>query len=89
MGRLKRPLLGMPVSIRKQWISATETSSGFVGLPKSTLNWSMLDDKVCRYWLGVESDCRELRRSLVRRILVEAFPVEWIAVRIAQHARDF
>ena len=30
IGRLNSPLLGMPVSIKKQWISLTETSSGLV-----------------------------------------------------------
>ena len=30
IGRLKSPMLGMPVSIKKQWISLTETSSGLV-----------------------------------------------------------
>ena len=44
IGRLNNPLLGMPVSIRKQWISLTETSSGLAGLPKSVLNCSTLVD---------------------------------------------
>ena len=48
IGKLNNPLLGMPVSIRKQWISLTETSSGLVGLPKSDLNCSMLVDSVWR-----------------------------------------
>ena len=55
IGRLNSPLLGMPVRIKKQWISLTETSSGLVGLPKSVLNCSTLVDSVWRNRLRVES----------------------------------
>ena len=57
IGKLNKPLLGMPVSIRKQWISFTETSSGLAGLPKSVLNCSTLVDSVWRNRLRVESPC--------------------------------
>ena len=57
IGRLNSPLLGMLVSIKKQWISLTETSSGLVGLPKSVLNCLTLVDSVWRIRLRVESPC--------------------------------
>ena len=57
IGRLNRPLRGMPVGIRKQWISFTETSSELAGLPKSDLNFSAFVDSVCRKRLRVESPC--------------------------------
>ena len=88
IGKLNKPLLGMPVSIRKQWISLTETSSGLAGLwlPKSDLNCSTLVDSV---WLRVESPCWDWSRLRVRRSFVDALPVEWIRVSIAQHSKDF
>ena len=89
MGRLKRPLRGMPVNMRKQWISLTETSSGLAGLPKSDLNCSMLVESVWIYWLRVDSPCWDWRRFRVLRSLVDALPVEWMRVSIAQHSKDF
>ena len=87
--RLNSPLLGMPVSIKKQWISLTETRSGLAGLPKSVLNCWMLVDSVWRNRLRVESPCWDWRRLRVRSSLVDALPVEWIRVSIAQNSKDF
>ena len=57
VGRLNDPLLGVPVSIRKQWITLTDTSFELAGLPMSILNCSTLVESVCRKRLKVESPC--------------------------------
>lgn len=89
IGRLYNPSLGMPGSIRKQWFSLIETSSGLVGPPKSVLNCSTNVDSIWRSRLRVESPCWDLSKLWVRSSLVDALHVEWIRVNIAQHSKDF
>ena len=62
--------------------------SGFVGLPKSTLNCSKSETMVWMYSLNVLSPWCELSSCLVRRSLVDALPVECMVVSIVQQLND-